>query len=229
MRCAVTAMRRAFTLVELLVVIGIIALLISILLPALNKARESAIQVQCASNLRQIGVAFQSFLAEHKGKYPQQPTNTSGWVPLDQNTWWGRIGPYLGWKMPYVASPEAAAGTVGHCPNHTEQPGSFSYVANWYIITNPNNPSPKNLPVSAGSIKRPAEKVLVHEAHTVSWWPNTNLSGVRGKPPLYPVGQGLVGRYMHLKLLNYLFVDGHVAGMPDTTFDPADSEYYPTP
>jgi prepilin-type N-terminal cleavage/methylation domain-containing protein/prepilin-type processing-associated H-X9-DG protein len=73
-----TARTKGFTLVELLVVIGIIALLISILLPSLNRARETANRVKCASNLRQIGQAIQLYSNENRGAFPRTYFDGSG-------------------------------------------------------------------------------------------------------------------------------------------------------
>ena len=62
---------RGFTLVELLVVIGIIALLLSILIPVLNKAKERALRVKCAAHLRNVGESLFIYANDNKGKLPQ--------------------------------------------------------------------------------------------------------------------------------------------------------------
>jgi prepilin-type processing-associated H-X9-DG protein/prepilin-type N-terminal cleavage/methylation domain-containing protein len=85
-----------FTLVELLVVIGIIALLISVLMPALNKARASAMQITCLSNLRQVDLAFYAYSLDNKSKVPG--SYWEGPINLD----WGGVNNAL-----YQANPHA--------------------------------------------------------------------------------------------------------------------------
>lgn len=106
-----------FTLVELLVVIGIIAVLISILLPSLNRARENAKTVQCLSNLRMIGMGLRMYMQANNGKCPPTRFNS---VSQPSNQYDGLFWANFLNEGKYVTV-RSDTGGVFMCPNSTDE------------------------------------------------------------------------------------------------------------
>ncbi|HYO11331.1 MAG TPA: DUF1559 domain-containing protein, partial [Tepidisphaeraceae bacterium] len=132
-----------FTLVELLVVIGIIAVLIGILLPTLGRARESARTLACASNARQVALAIRLFAQEHRGYMPavsdkkwafqNDPTRSiwvyrSGTSPPVLLDWASSLLPYLGVKgVEWFPNAPQNVSKVFLCPSDPAQDIAGAY------------------------------------------------------------------------------------------------------
>ncbi|MBX4188442.1 MAG: type II secretion system GspH family protein [Candidatus Doudnabacteria bacterium] len=163
-------MQYAFTLVELLVVIGIITVLLGIFLPVLSRARESGRQTVCASNLRQLGVALTLYLNQWN-RYPRPAQNAPS---TQMNEDWVH---FHSWRNPeegsiakYLSKPFNAA--IYRCPS--DDPAShkrytmenlsihypYSYTANEGVFKLMWR---NELPLRPNKIKNPSEKILLIE------------------------------------------------------------------
>jgi prepilin-type N-terminal cleavage/methylation domain-containing protein/prepilin-type processing-associated H-X9-DG protein len=212
---------RGFTLVELLVVIGIIALLMSILLPALNKARESARQVKCANNMRNIWYANVMYANENKDVLPIAPRIESQNIMNDNLAIvMVRVGVYdydHGALWPYVSKSRIAREAVFNCPTDLDayrpvrwgsMQGTASYERNftysWNAQIRGSDSSSDNYNkatgIRLGSIRMPGQKIILVEEQ----FPNDGVAFIHTVD-----GDDLLTN-RHLKRGNQGYADGHV-------------------
>ncbi|MFA9479309.1 DUF1559 domain-containing protein [Phycisphaerales bacterium AB-hyl4] len=121
--------RLGFTLIELLVVISIIAMLISILLPALGAARESARGIQCASQVRQIGLGFHMYFGDNSDTFPTTFFDIGGGNSVD---WSSEL-----WRQEYVAT-----AVLYGCPSFGE--ATYPYGGSWDEVQSRLDPTNTN-------------------------------------------------------------------------------------
>lgn len=220
--------RPAFTLVELLVVIGIIAILLAILMPVLRRARDQAMAVNCRSNLRQLTMAVLFYANEHKG-YVVGPYGI-----IDPPQWSG--GYILGISQtdyrPTATGWLATSGALKNprvwlCPNDSRLPLgiTYSYTYNGRMIVEPGHDLDDNPPLlpdpflrKITTFKEPSRDIIFVEENTILNRP-------------YPINDAFLiyydvtdDRHMHGAQVGYL--DGHADQIPANVALWSDRRYY---
>lgn len=226
-----------FTLVELLVVIGVISLLISILLPVLKQVRQHALDVNCQSNLQQLALASMLYTIDHKGRFPYQPVEYvfDPFNPNSSGNWAGGLLKYVnGNKRVFVCPVVRHAIDEGTSVYNVNKQGIFyNYWYNTvdlpvtYLFNGIAAGFGKANSEAVGTFRRGAEKILIHDSNALysyAWlrpsyaseeycdnpWPYLDRSIAdfnQGTWDFHLQGPGNYGRYA-------AFMDGHVSWVP---------------
>jgi prepilin-type processing-associated H-X9-DG protein len=210
------ATARAFTLVELLVLIGIIALLIGILMPALSAARRQAQMLRCAANLTDIGRAMQLYSADYRGRIPRGYDYGQAYQ-RGRILWAEALSRYVGHLVEVkdlspardaVMAKEFALIPVYQCPVFPDDRQSLDYVSNSWTAGNIID----DVSIQLTRLKRSSELVFLTEANRKSSREFFNLHDI-WSPDQLPMGSAprILNDNRHGGRLNMLFLDGHVA------------------
>ena len=199
----------AFTLVELLVVIGVIVILIGLLLPVMALARRASGQAQCASNLRQWAIAVNAYAEQNNDWLPRRgqgkmPTQTLSWY----DDWFNELPPYLGQRtyQDLVASgqmPQIGDSSIWICPqlygSANAYGNSFGYAMNMAL-------SVRNAPLPDRIDKIGSASTMVFMADGPAGYCSTIpfVSTAAAPAPFNPVPR-------HNGYVNIAFLDGHVS------------------
>lgn len=221
-----------FTLVELLVVISIIALLLAVLIPSLNRARMQAIKIVCASNMKQTVLAMRMYNSNNGGYFPPDYQLT----PVDYTVWQQHLVPYAGengaaftcanFEKSYYArfgkpvnnisyhnfyNWYTPSGVASFGFNHRALSCTGSYDGWSCLSTN----GKITLKARVEQVKRPSQLIMILDFSGFlsfgNMWP-PNYSG----PDWYRDGTGgvFVKKYIHNDGVNIAFVDGHYEWAP---------------